>query len=395
MKKTFWIIIMAMMLILCACGKEESDPDAISFEDKPALPVESITELPTLELVEDGSESNWGFELETEIGIFHQEQIETDDGNHYVLTFDDFATGESYPLCAKVNCTHDNQDCSAFGQHYESMHYDGEYLYLVGEEHPFDNVPTLDVVMRQNLDGTDRKVVYRPANVPENGQFRMSMCVFKDGFVYYVGWGTIFNPDTAELESSERVFIGDLTTGNTTMIPISFDGEGNSNTLTLQGMYGRELFFKRTTGGEGLFASDEDMLEVFFLLNVDTYEITVIRQVHPGVEGRAYNHSFEHGLLYFRFQKTPNEISKEASIIGDESQTCYSIYDGDVWIVDLRNRKVLEITDQHLSHDNGLEVQDGELYWVYLTYNDDRSEVTKYAQNVETGETFLYNEIFS
>lgn len=395
MKKTFWIIIMAMMLILCACGKEESDPDAISFEDKPALPVESITELPTLELVEDGSESNWGFELETEIGIFHQEQIETDDGNHYVLTFDDFATGESYSLCAKVNCTHDNQDCSAFGQHYESMHYDGAYLYLVGEEHPFDNVPTLDVVMRQNLDGTDRKVVYRPANVPENGQFRMSMCVFKDGFVYYVGWGTTFNPDTAELESSERVFIGDLTTGNTTMIPISFDGEGNSNTLTLQGMYGRELFFKRTTGGEGLFASDEDMLEVFFLLNVDTYEITVIRQVHPGVEARAYNHSFEHGLLYFRFQKTPNEISKEASIIGDESQTYYSIYDGDVWIVDLRNRKVLEITDQHLSHDNGLEVRDGELYWVYLTYNDDRSEVTKYAQNVETGETFLYNEIFS
>lgn len=393
MKKILRIIILATLLILCGCSNEEN-PDAINFEDKPTLPVESITELPALELVKDGSESNWGFELETEIGIFHQEQIETDDGNHYVLIFDDFATGESYPLCAKVNCTHDNQDCPAFGQRYESMHYDGEYLYLVGEEHPFDNVPTLDVVMRQNLDGTDRKVIYRPDNVPENGQFTMNMCVFKDGFIYYVGWGTIFNPDTAELETSERVFVGDLTTGKTTMIPISFDGKGNSSTLTLQGMYGRELFFKRTTGGEGFFASDDDMLEVFFLLNVDTYEITVIRQVHPGVEGRAYYHSFEHGLLYFRFKKTPNEISKEATVIGDESQTYYSIYDGDVWILDLCNRKVLEIKDQHLSHDNGLEVKDGEPYWVYLTYNEDRSVVTKYAQNITTGEAFLYNEIF-
>ena len=38
--------------------------------------------------------------------------------------------------------------------------------------------------------------------------------------------------------------------------------------------------------------------------------------------------------------------------------------------------------------------KDGEPYWVYLTYNEDRSEVTKYAQNVQTGEAFLYNEIF-
>ena len=207
-----------------------------------------------------------------------------------------------------------------------------------------------------------------------------------------MGYGTVFNPETAELKNSEVVYIGDLTTGETAMIPISFSDGGNGSTLNLHGMYGRELFFKRTTGGDGLLA--DDMLEVFFLLNVDTHEITVIRQIHPDNERRAYSASYENGLIYFRFQKTPNEISEQATIIGDESQTAYSIYDGDVWIIDLCNRKVLEIKDQHLSHDNGLEVQDGEPYWVYLTYNDDRSEVIKYAQNVTTGETYLYNEIF-
>lgn len=392
MKKTLCIIIIAMMLILCACGKQEPDPDAIRFDDKPTLPVESITELPTLELVEDGITSNWGFDLETPTGIFRQEDMGGDGMNHSLLTFEDFATGETYPLCTKINCTHNNQDCPAYGQRYESMYYDGEYLYLVGQEDPYANVQTVHVVMRQNLNGTDRKVVYRPANVPEDGAFRMHHCVFKDGCIYYVGYGTVFNPDTGDLKNSEVVYIGNLTTGETTMIPISFSDGSNGSTLTLQGMYGRELFFKRSTGGDSLLS--DDLLEVFFLLNVDTYEITVIRQVHPGVEGRACYHSFEHGLLYFLFKKTPNEISKEATIIGDESQTSYSIYDGDVWIVDLCNRKVLEIEDQHLSHDNGLEVKDGDPYWVYLTYNDDRSVVTKFAQNVITGEAFLYNEIF-
>lgn len=391
MKKKCFILLAILALLLCGC-QSQPDPDAISFEGKPTLPVESITELPTLELGDDGSTSNWGFDLKTEIGIFRQEDTGGDGMNHWLLTFEDFATGETYPLCTKINCTHDTRDCAAFGQRYVSLHYDGEYLYLVGVEDPYADAQTVHVVMRQKLDGTDRKVVYRPANVPENGSFNMNMCVFKDGCIYYVGYGTIFNPETAELKNSEVVYIGDLTTGETTMIPISFSDGGNGSTLNLHGMYGRELFFKRTTGGDGLLA--DDMLEVFFLLNVDTHEITVIRQIHPDTERRAYSYSFENGLIYFRFQKTPNEISEQATIIGDESETSYSIYDGDVWIIDLCNRKVLEIKDQHLSHDNGLEVQDGEPYWVYLTYNDDRSVVTKYAQNVTTGEACLYNEIF-
>ena len=52
------------------------------------------------------------------------------------------------------------------------------------------------------------------------------------------------------------------------------------------------------------------------------------------------------------------------------------------------------IPSNYINYQNGFIVQDGEPYWVYLTYNEDRSVVTKYAQNVATGETCLYNEIF-
>lgn len=390
MKKKCFILLAILALLLCGC-QSEPDPDAINFEGKPTLPVEEITGLPALELVEDGSESNWGFALETEIGIFSQADMEGNGMNHFLLTFEDVATGETYPLCPKINCTHDNQDCPAYGQRYESMHYDGEYLYLVGREDPYADTKTVHVVMRQNLDGTDRKVVYRPANVPENGQFTMNMCVFKDGKIYYVGMGTVFNPETGNIQKGEQIFIGDLTTGETTAIPIEFNDGSGGSTLTLRGMYGNELILLRTTGNEGIFVEDT-YHEVFFLLNVDTGEITVITEIEGG--NRAFSCSFEHGLMYFRLQDTPNEINESATIIGDESRNSYSIYDGDVRIVDLRNRVIYEMNDIPLAHGNGIEVKDGEPHWVYLTYNDDRSIVTKYAQNVQTGETFLYNEIF-
>ena len=300
--------MMVAALLLCGC-QSQPDPDAISFEGKSTLPVEEITELPTLELVHDGSESNWGFDLETEIGIFRQEDMEDDGIYHFLLTFEDFATGETYPLCPKINCTHDNLDCPAFGQMYKSMYYDGTHLYLVGSE--YLESTQMDVVYRQNLDGTEREVVYRPDNVPENSTFTMNLCVFKDGKIYYVGMGTVFNPETGDIQTGEQIFIGDLTTGETTSIPIEFNDGSNGSTLTLRGMYGNELILLRTTGNEGFFVEDT-YHEVFFLLNVDNGEITVIKEILGG--NRAYSCSFEYGLMYFRFQNTPKKVHQTKKI---------------------------------------------------------------------------------
>ncbi len=387
MKKR-WIMAVVAALLLCGC-QGEPDPETVSFGDKPTLPVEKITELPTLELVNDGSESNWGFDLETPIGVFRQEDTGGDGMYHFLLTFEDFATGETYPLCPKINCTHDSFECSAFGQRYKSMYYDGTHLYLVGTE--YLESAQMDVVYRQNLDGTDREVVYRPANVPENGNFSIRQSVFKDGKIYYVGMGTVFDPDSLEIQTGEQIFIGDLTTGETTSVPIEFNDGSNGSTLTLRGIYGNELILLRTTGNEGLFVEDT-YHEVFFLLNVDSGEITVITEIQGG--NRAYYCAFEHGLMYFRFQDTPNEIHENVQIMGDDTWNSCSLYTGDVKIVDIRNRVIYELGDVPLSHNNGIEVRDGIPYWVYLTYNDDRTEIARYAQNVQTGEKSLYNKIF-
>lgn len=90
----------------------------------------------------------------------------TDDGNEsfrnkrsdpkpFILTFDNYGTGETYPLCVDPQCQHDVPTCSAYfplaaGQP-ECFYYDGAYLYfyLGGEE----------ALYRQRLDGTERKLI--------------------------------------------------------------------------------------------------------------------------------------------------------------------------------------------------------------------------------------------
>ena len=48
-------MVTALMLLFCGC-QSEPDPDAIDSSTAPTLPVEEITELPTLALQEDGTD---------------------------------------------------------------------------------------------------------------------------------------------------------------------------------------------------------------------------------------------------------------------------------------------------------------------------------------------------
>lgn len=129
---------------------------------------------------------------------------------------------------------------------------------------------------------------------------------------------------------------------------------------------------------------------------METYEITVILDVMDIEGGGKLDWSYlpEYGLLWFQLRESEYEVNENTTIIGDDEQDYYSLYDGDLRVVDLQNRKVYQISDVPLAYRNGIRSKDGQVYWIYQTYNEDRSEITKYAQNVTTGETYLYNEIF-
>ena len=392
--KKFIPILLFIMSLLCGC-QSEPDPEAVNFDDKPTLPIEEVKELPLLTPVKDGTYvSNSKVEIETELGKIVGQHMDGEQSDYTLICFQDPETGETYPLCARANCTHDSFDCPAYQMFLEGMHYDGEYLYIVGQE--LLNESWLnDVLIRQRLDGSDREIVCQLTDTSQGGTASVSYPVFRDGRMYYMVFGGIVDKETRKVNTKEQIFVADLATGEVSSIPLNFNDGGTGNTTHIRGMYGKELILERYTDEVGL-QRDTDYRFLYFLLNVETYEITVILDVMDiqggGKLGRDYQ--IEYGLLWFQLRESDYEVNENATIIGDEEQDYYSLYDGDLQVVDLQNRKIYQMSDVPLAYRNGIRDKDGQVYWIYQTYNDDRSVVTKYAQNVTTGETFLYNEIF-
>ena len=385
-------ILHCIVILLCGC-QSQPDPEAVNFDDKPALPIEEVSELPYLTAVKDGVSPANPIEIETELGKIVGKQMDGEQSDYTLISFEDPETGETYPLCARANCTHDSFDCPAYQMFLTGMHYDGEYLYIIGEELNENRVD--DVLIRQKLDGSDRKIVCRLTDTSEGGTAAVLGSVFQDGMVYYKVFGSVFDEETKTLNTKEQIWIAELSTGKVRPIPINFNNGGNGSTLNFHGMYGKELILSRYTDEVGK-QRDTDYRILYFLLNVETYEITVILDVMDMEGGGKLGWSYlpEYGLLWFQLRESEYEVNENATIIGDEEQDDYSLYDGDLQVVDLQNRKIYQISDVPLAYRNGIRAKDGHVYWIYQTYNDDRSEVIKYAQNVTTGETYLYNEIF-
>lgn len=391
--KKFIPLLLCLMLFLSACSGEP-DPDAVNFDDKPTLPIEEVSEFPMLTPVMDGTNPANSIEIETEMGKIVGKDMDGEHSDYQLISFEDPVTGETYPLCARANCTHDSFDCPAYQMFLVAMHYDGEYLYIIGEDQGEDNNLD-DVLIRQKLDGSDRKIVCRLTDTSEGGTASVFGAVFQNGMVYYKVFGSVFDEETKTLNTKEQIWVADLTTGKVRSIPINFNNGGNGSTLGFLGMYGKELILERYTDEVGK-QRDTDYRFLYFLLNVETYEITVILDVMD-IEGGGklgWDYLPEYGLLWFQLRESEYEVNENATIIGDEEQDYYSLYDGDLRVVDLQNRKVYQISDVPLAYRNGIRSKDGQVYWIYQTYNEDRSEIIKYAQNITTGETYLYNEIF-
>lgn len=79
----------------------------------------------------EGSD-NRCYGMKAENGWYHVEDVYSDDGSHYdCIRYYDEATGEDVPLCAKPDCTHNNEYCVAANTKYfgePTVYYDG-YLY--------------------------------------------------------------------------------------------------------------------------------------------------------------------------------------------------------------------------------------------------------------------------
>lgn len=358
MKKTF-ILIFALTLLLCGCGEENYNK--VNFDNAETLPMEEVSHFPEFELT-FGQKGKY-----TDNGLFFT--VSDKDSSVDTLYFADSTTDEIYPLCAKSNCDHNTDDCPA-RLDVSDIYYDGAYLYFIE-----GSASKGKCIMRQRPDGSDRESLFQQ-EAEKYGAASIRSTLYHGDIVYFATFGSVFNPETGEIISGEHICIGDLKSGETKVVPIDF-GQGNGSTIGILGVCGNELIVQRQYGGGGL-SGKENYQEHFFLLNLDTYEITLIAEFT--LQDRRSFALIGEDLLYFRLNWTDTELLMEHETEGKLYRQTH-----DVMIVDVKNRtkylkKNVVQTTESLSD---------ELY-IYFEWNSDYTEFTKKVKDLRTGEILPY-----
>lgn len=375
MKNLIMMLLLAAVL-LCGCGGgEEGDPEMVDFSTAPTIPIEEVKEFPLLELEGNGTKPTFhGWQVEAENGMFLMKQVGTTFGN--VLHFFDYTTGEAYPACVAPNCTHDSEDCPAYFYDGRLIHYDGEWLYYTVQE------KGSYVLMRQRPDGSDRKQVFE---TNESGKpnviAQMDGEVYADGILYFHMSGVLFDPETATMESGEKICALDLKTGKVTAFPYEFGDNSNSGTTYIQGMYGDNLMVTHRTSKKSL--GKEAYTETWFLLNVKTQEILVLKQFHYDDKGNhdfgAYQINVAQGLVVVQI----NDTYVASVPVANAGEKKAGMLTGQRLVFDLEHLKGYLVTEEA-----DLSIYDDILdgYYQHFVWNEDRTAVTPMFRDLATGE---------
>lgn len=346
-------------LMLSGCG-EEAYP-RIRFDNVETIPVEEVSEMPEFQIT-FGSKGKY-----TPEGVFFAAQ--DDDSPMGTLYFADSTTDEILPLCARTNCAHDAEDCPA-RMEVSNLHYDGEFLYFV-EGSSFQG----ECIMRQRADGSDRETLFRQ-EAAAYGSARIHSTFFDGDTLYFSTFGSIFDPETGELTTGERICIGDLITGQMQILPMEF-GEGSGTTLAILGKYGNELLIQRQFGGSGL-NPERNYHEAFFFLDLDTCEITLIAEFTLD-DKRSWD-MVGNRLLYFKLNWSEPELIMTHDTEGTlQKQTC------DVLVVDLPNRMAYKKNDVTVT-----KSKLSDEFYIYYEWNEDYTEFTKMVMDLRTGDVRPY-----
>jgi len=210
MKKTI-IILLALCLLLTACGQRQVHPSETEKTSGPAeIPshdTESIynpsaqetePEKPAKELHPEMHAQSCGLGdyIETESVLYYNDRFRNriyfsvDHGSHF------------YPLCSKANCGHSDENCNAYGN---GVGYFEGFLYTVR----FDSEADLFRVVRISLDGTDQEVV-RTIPFPGGGAFKY---YYHNNKFFLLYWPSADLPLEKRID---RVFVVNLKTGEMT-----------------------------------------------------------------------------------------------------------------------------------------------------------------------------------
>ncbi len=173
---------------------------------------------------------------------------------HNILTYVDFASGNSAVLCPLVACSHDSPDCDAsIGNLSACLFIENEHLYYINE---------LGVLCRRDATGLSLVEIGTPGKqfIGEQSAVTMSSYIPAGRWLYYQArvTSTVEEYQTGKASILEMVYIGriHLTTGKDEILIEERDG----NTLRLCAVQDGSVLINRHMTG-GLDRDAEDYLE--------------------------------------------------------------------------------------------------------------------------------------
>lgn len=374
------ILVVLLAVLLCGCVSDQKvNPEAVNFAETPTIPTEDVDTLPLLAARAMSPEGAPHFFAAAENGLF---AFRFDEGwEQEFLYYFDLTTGESYPVCARPNCTHDDYLCSAYLEDATLPYYDGEHLYFFAGR--------ACQLWRMNTDGTDREMLFECNEKAESGaQMHIGSAIYQNGRVYFSTYGSMMDPATLEITSGELICVGDLKTGKYSILPVKFQEDMGSSTLNLLGMYGDQLVIRHSNTlakGIGYYQKEE---ETVCTLDVNTMEVTVLCQwqwdTNDDSSGVSFvTESINEGYMIFKIESDTysHPTYADGEIVG--------INPGDRLFVDLSEKKAYRMTNQD---DLTIEeiILDGK--WIHVRWDEDHIYMEKAVRELETGEEYLLPE---
>lgn len=376
--KKLWIIV-CMLVFLCGCASGEENYDVVDFAQMPTILTEDAESIPVLNAEPKGATAAPRLCAPAEEGMFLLKWDADNSNSDAFLHFCDFSSGETYPVCTKPNCTHSDYLCSAYLKDVSYLYCDGSYIYYFS-----GNAGQL---WRMNPDGTDRKMLFQSNEHVETGAMQLIHgVVFYEEKVYFNSWGAAPNSETGELESGDRIWVGDLQTGELRMLPIVFPENKGSSTLDIFGIYDDQLIARHSSILVSLGPVYQKNKETVFMLDVNTLEVTVLYQwewdtTKNGAAVSFVTDGIDEGYMLFKHHA--GSYQRTAYPDGTEE----SVWSGTRIFIDLSGKQAYRMTNQDaLSLEE--EIIDGK--WVYLQWNEDHTAVEKCVRDLQTGKIARY-----
>lgn len=329
----------------------------------------------------------YGYSSETG---YYRTKLNEKDGSE-IISYVDFATGQEIVLCSQLNCTHDNEACSAWIPTSQARNMiipvGNKVVILHGGNPNFSEIlgdASLAKVEIMNPDGTNRKVIYTFAPTDRVPSLPRAGFAKDDKNLYFAIEST--------MAGDRRLYAANVETEQISLITTMTEPEER-----IVGGYGRNLILEYTPDAYDFNKKGNELVTQVVRLDLETKESTPIFQhdyinVGACVEDKYILLKQDHKIYTYDLE-TGKVLQEEQVELNEDALWDYLQYDGfydGKLMVRVSMKDTIQTAEGIQSERHyGIDPNTGEAIEQKRYYVTDTEELYAYAVVAETKDQFM------